>query len=121
MTDLDAELQRLNEEVARALGARQAWMDDNMVHYAKYKVGEDLYDLDSGRWLGKVSGLYRFWGDGRNPLYDTSMTINYHLKVGDLTYDNTSRMTCRYGNAEEYGKDLDRRKAALAQTKSRSD
>lgn len=105
MTDrheLNAELEALNTAITTAIDTRRAWMDAHMVDYAKYAVGEDLYDFKTGRRLGEVTKLYRpTWGVD-NSLYHTGMDIAYEYRVGDNSYDNTSRqMYLSFGNLAE--------------------
>jgi hypothetical protein len=91
MTDEDAkQLALLNEAVTAALTARTTWLDDHMAKYADFDIGEDLYDLDTGKRLGTVCGYYRYQR-GHNLLHDTHMNIDYELHVHDSIYDNTSR------------------------------
>ena len=87
---LATELDRLNAEVKTAIAKRERWMDAHMPDYAKYQVGEAIYDMRSGARLGVVSRLYRYWG-GRDPQYDVSMVIDYEFKTPQGFYDNTSR------------------------------
>lgn len=86
---LNAELAKLNEDVEAAISARKKWMDDHMADYAKFKIGDVLYDGDTGRWMGVVTEYYRYHqGD---PRFDTSMSIDYRFKNDMRTIDNTSR------------------------------
>ena len=84
------ELKRLKAAVKDAIAARTVWLDERMPKYAKYEVGEDLFDMDTGRWLGTVDSYYRYWAE-QNPFYDTHLSIEYKLRVQDNVYDNTSR------------------------------
>lgn len=105
LAPLDEELLALNSAVKDALASRKAWMDAHMPDYAKYQVGEAIYDLRTSRLLGEVIGHYRYWGG--NAEFDTSMSIEYRYKEpAPLRYnfiDNTSRHagTLSLGNAEE--------------------
>ena len=103
--ELDAELLRLNQMVDSAVAARKTWMDNHMSDYTKYPIGTELFDLTTGRSLGTVTRLYRYWG-GRDWRYDSSMHIDYELSSGD----NTSRQTglcC--GTREQYAQLLEDR------------
>lgn len=62
-----------------------------MVDYAKFKVGDPIYERETGVCLGTVTKLYRYWGDQRDPRYDTSMSIEYQFNTGGNFHDNTSR------------------------------
>jgi hypothetical protein len=102
---LDAELAQLNEDVDRAIATRKAWMDAHMTDYARYQVGDVLYDLDTGRRLGTVVELYRYWGSQDDPRFDRSMAVHY--RYGS---DNTSRQPgLRYGSHDEYVQECERR------------
>lgn len=98
----DAELAVLNAEVEAAIAKRKAWMDAHMVDYAKYQIGETLYDLKTGAVLGVISRLYRYWG-GRDARYDTHMSVEYEFKTPHIGYDNTSRHAggLSFGNHED--------------------
>lgn len=87
--DLKAELAALNKSVEGAIATRKKWMDDHMVDYAKFKIGDVLYDANTGRWMGVVTEYYRYHqGD---PRFDTSMSIAYCFKTDQRCTDNTSR------------------------------
>ena len=95
MTDDDNKaLALLNEAVTAAITARTVWLDERMPNYAEFKIGEELYDLDTGKRLGTVCGYYRYDAN-HNVLRDTSMDIDYKLHVRDNIYDNTSRYAGR--------------------------
>ena len=96
--DLLGDLAELNQQVTQALDRRKEWMDTHMEYFAKLQVGEEIYDLKDGSFLGVVSKLYRY-DSSHNPLYDNSMNIDYEFVVGNGSYDNTSRYagTLRYG------------------------
>lgn len=103
ITEEDTEqLKLLNAAVKDAIAARTAWLDEQMPKYAKYKIGEDLFDLETGRWLGEVSSYYRYW-ETQNPMYDTSLSIEYNLRTQENVYDNTSRhaWAIHFGNRAE--------------------
>lgn len=106
---LDADLARLNAEVEAVLAKRRHWMDAHMADYARFQVGETLYDMQTGALLGVVSRLYRYW-DGRDPRYDTSMSIEYEFETPRKgCFDNTSRYAglLRVGNAEDRRRHLE--------------
>ncbi len=98
---LDADLAALNAAVTAALKARRDWMDAHMQDYARYQVGEEIFDMATGRRLGVVSELYRYQSD-QNPFYDTHMSVDYQYNKGGNCFDNTSRQIgLSIGNAEE--------------------
>ncbi len=100
--ELEEELKHLNQIVDAAIKQRTEWMDAHMVDFAKWKVGDKLYVLSTGEYLGAVSSLYRFWGKQKDPRYDTSMDIEYEFTRGDNIFDNTSRQpNLRIGTLEE--------------------
>jgi hypothetical protein len=104
LSEDDAEaLKALNDTVKNAIAARTAWLDEHMPKYAKYAIGEELFDLDTGRSLGTVHNYYRYWAEQRNPTYDTGLNIEYKLRVQENVYDNTSRHAGRisFGNRAE--------------------
>ena len=103
LDEVDAEqLKLLNAAVKDAIAARTAWLDEQMPKYAKYAIGEELFDLDTGRWLGEVSSYYRYWAD-QNPVHDTHLSIEYKLRTQENVYDNTSRHAgaISFGNRAE--------------------
>lgn len=83
MDELNAQLAALNSDVDAAHARRRQWMDEHMADYAKYPIGETLFDRRTGHKLGKVVEHYRYHRD--NPLYDTSMSIDYRFSNGDNT------------------------------------
>ena len=102
---LAQELDKLNAEWLEVTARRKKWMDDHMVDFAKYKIGETIYKFPSGETLGEITKLYRYWGeDHRDPQYDYSMNINYKYHTGRNCYDNTSRQSISICNAEELRK-----------------
>lgn len=100
------QLKLLNDAVKAAIAARTKWLDEHMPKYAKYAIGEELFDLDTGLRLGTVDSYYRYWAEQRNPTYDTGLNIEYKLKVKDCIFDNTSRHAGRvnFGNRAELEK-----------------
>lgn len=70
------ELDALTAAITGAIEARRAWLDAKMQECSRLRVGDDIYDLDSGTKLGTVSELYRYWRD-RNDLLDTSHYCDY--------------------------------------------
>jgi hypothetical protein len=115
MTDEQAaELERLNKGVTDAIAARKDWMDATMHEVGKFKVGDEIYDLGSGRLLGTVSRLYRYWSE-RDPRYDTSMSIDYEYHTGGICYDNTSRQRgVMFGTKDDMRRKLQTDLARLA-------
>lgn len=103
--DLEAELKQLNETVDKALADRKQWMDDHMKDFAKYQVGEKLYDMNTGKLLGTITKLYRYWAN-HDPMLDRSMHIDYIYQTSPNMNDNTSRHGggLWYGNKEELEK-----------------
>lgn len=90
--ELQAELDVLNVEVTAVLAKRKAWMDAHMQDFSNFKVGDEVYDANTGRLLGAVSELYRYHAE-HSPQYDTHMTIEIQFRMEGTTncYDNSSR------------------------------
>lgn len=108
-----AELDALNSAVAASIETRRAWLDAKMHETSHLQVGDDIYDVESGAKLGKVSRLYRYHTD-RNDLYDTDAYCHYEYEVGRLTFDNTSRQSGRwFGTREDAARHAERRAAQL--------
>lgn len=113
---LDDDLKRLNANVEAALAKRRAWMDAHMADYARFQVGETLFNMRTGELLGVVSKLYRYWASsGDNPRYDTAMNVEYEFKTPAGYFDNTSRHagTVWVGTAAQFADQLES-KARLA-------
>lgn len=89
--ELKAELDKLTGAVNPAIDTRKQWMDDHMAEYAKFQLGDEIYERETGCKLGVVTELYRYWDSQNDPRYDTSMTIEYRFKTLDGFFDNTSR------------------------------
>lgn len=98
--DERAELDALNEAITAALAARKAWLDTKMVETSTLKVGDEIYDVNSGAMLGEVTGLYRYWAD-RNDLLDTSHHCHYEYRSLGGSNSNTSSESGRSFGARE--------------------
>jgi hypothetical protein len=99
--DEKAELADLTAAVTTALEARRDWLDAKMHETSKLQVGDDIYDINSGSKLGKVSGLYRYWRD-RNDLIDTNAYCEYEYESLPGYRRNTSSQSGRlFGTREE--------------------
>lgn len=105
--DMLDKLKELNDAVDKAITDRKQWMDDHMKDFAKYQVGEQLYNLDTGELLGTITKLYRYYAH-HHPEMDRIMRIDYVYKTSPNTNDNTSRHGGRlwYGNKEELERQL---------------
>lgn len=97
-----AELDRLNAAVDAAIEARTRWLDAKMEQYAPVKVGETLYDLETGEMLGKVTDYYRYQA-GQNKLYDTSLSIDLRYGRGENT---SSQIRRRFGSKTDLEREL---------------
>jgi hypothetical protein len=89
--DEKGELADLNAAVSAAIETRSLWLDAKMHECSRLQVGDDIYDLDSGRRLGRVSALYRFWRDRDGGVRDTSVSCHYEYETHSRCFDNTSR------------------------------
>ena len=96
------ELDRLNGEVDQAITNRTEWLDSKMPHYAKVQVGDDIYNLGTGKLLGEVSSLYRYQAS-QNKLFDTSLSIEYEFKEPyiDSCFGNTSCIYVLVGTKDD--------------------
>ena len=95
--ELDRELALLNKKVKDAVKERKAWMDAHMADYAEFQVGDNLYDYQTGEFLGIITEHYRYHGDGDQRFY-TSMNIEYRYRNPINIHphiDNTSRQPSR--------------------------
>ena len=111
---LARELDVLNAEWLEVTNRRRKWMDAHMKDFAKYQVGETIYEYATGRKLGVISELYRYWGkDGCDPQYDYSMNVDYQYCTGNNCYDNTSRRPISICNEAEL-RDRDKWRAEVA-------
>ena len=89
---LEGVLDKLTAKFAAAWAERKSWMDAHMEDFARFKVGDEIFNLETGERLGEISQLYRYWGsDNRDPQYDTTMDIQYQYHTGNNCFDNTSR------------------------------
>ncbi len=85
---LDAKLDALNQAVEKAIHARTVWMNEHMKDYAKFQIGDEIYD-ERGYSLGTVTEHYRYHAG--DPRFDTSMFIHYRYRTPGGYNDNTSR------------------------------
>ena len=93
--DEQRELDGLNTAVADAINARRIWLDMKMHETSSLKVGDDIYDLDTGQKLGTISELYRYWRDRDEGVRDHSHSCDYQYETLGGWFDNTSRQTGR--------------------------
>jgi hypothetical protein len=101
----NTELDALNKAVDDAIAARKKWMDDNMEKFAKFKIGEEIYDISKNppRFMGIVKEYYRIWGDDRDSRYDRSMNIHYRFTNGSNT---SSQIGVRFGTMKDWEDDV---------------
>lgn len=102
--DEKAELERLNQAVKDAIAQRRAWLDTKMFETSKLKVGDEIYDLDTGQRLGVVRSLYRYWRDRNDGVLDTDHSCDYtyaHESSPMCTYNTSSQSGRRFGTKQE--------------------
>lgn len=84
MDDKDEEiLTSLNKSIAAACEKRTDFLNSKMAEYAKVKIGENMYHLETGQFLGHVSGYYRYHANDMR--FDSSLSIDYRFKGGSNT------------------------------------
>lgn len=99
--DEKGELAGLTAAVSAAIEARRDWLDAKMHETSSLQVGDDIYDVRSGRRLGAVSKLYRYWR-GRDDLLDKSACCDYEYRERGNCFGNTSSQTgLSFGTREE--------------------
>ena len=92
LTDAERkELDALTGAVTAAIDARRAWLDKKMLECSSIKPGDAIFDLESGRQLGVVSKLYRYWRDRDEGVRDTDPHCDYEFETQTNCFDNTSR------------------------------
>ncbi|MDX1522822.1 MAG: hypothetical protein R3264_14440 [Anaerolineae bacterium] len=97
-----AELEALNQAVTAAIEKRREWLDRKMGEVSTLKVGDPIFNVGTGEFLGTVSRLYRHWRDRDGGIRDVSPAVQYEYQVSEGCYDNTSRQTyTRFGGLEE--------------------
>ena len=115
LTDAERQhLDALNAAVVQAIQARTEWLDAKMHECSRLQIGDDIYDVNSGARLGKVTALYRFWRDRDDGIRDTSLDCQYEYDMGSRCFDNTSRQPGRtFGTREEALQRAERRAERL--------
>lgn len=94
-------LDTMNKAVADAIAARTMWLDAKMVETSELKIGDDIYDIRSGKKLGVITGLYRYQAR-QNRLLDTSIYCDYEYQTEPGIIDNTSSQPgLEFGTREE--------------------
>lgn len=108
--EMEAELTALNKEVEEAMAKRTKWLDDHMAMVAKFQIGDEIYDIKTGRLLGVVTEHYRYHrGD---PRFDDSLSINYRYKTEfHGVIDNTFRQMGVWFGTKEDARSYHERKA----------
>jgi hypothetical protein len=100
--DEQNELANLTDAVTAAIEKRRKWLDTKMHECSRLQVGDDIYDLDTGAKLGKVTELYRFWRDDDEGVRDRTVACDYRYETQPRCYDNTSRQPGRsFGTREQ--------------------
>ncbi len=106
------ELRALLKARDDAMAAKTAWLDRKMLEHSTLKVGDDMFDLDTGECLGKITKLYRYWSpdaQGRRD-NDTSIYCDYEFGRGMNTSCAPGR---RFGSKEDYIQSLKNRLARI--------
>lgn len=98
--DEKAELADLTAAISAAIEARRVWLDAKMHETSQLQVGDDIYDLNTGSRLGKVSGLYRYWRD-RNDLLDKDPYCEYYYSNLGHRSNTSSQSGRSFGTREE--------------------
>lgn len=57
--DDEKTLEALNKAVDDAAQARKKWLDENMERYSDFKIGDEVFDMDTLSFAGIVTELYR--------------------------------------------------------------
>jgi hypothetical protein len=72
-----------------------------MEKYSKLHVGDRLFDLRTGEFVGSITRLYRYWE--KDPRYDDQLCVDYeYIRCDTGTSDNTSRQPNRkFGSSED--------------------
>lgn len=85
-------LDLLNKKVSEVLKERTEFLDSLMKSTAKFKVGDDIYSLTTGKRVGTVSRVYRYFKERGNLLLDDSLRIDYEFETepGSMCFSNTS-------------------------------
>ena len=100
----ELKLKELNDAVTNAIKYRRDWLDSKMEEYAKFKVGDDIYNVQALQKIGVVRRLYRYWSNRNDGVMDTSMDINYEYKIvgTNNSFSNTSSQpNIHYGAKED--------------------
>lgn len=114
-------LKQLNDAITRAIAERTEWLDQKMNELCKFKLGDEIVNMATGRLLGWVSRPYRYT---QNILHDNSLAIDLEYRTDDKldvpgggSFDNTSRQGfIEVGTREEYEADrLSEAKRILAE------
>lgn len=94
--DEQRELDHMTSIVTAAIAARRAWLDAKMHETSRLHVGDEIYDLESGERLGRISSLYRYWRDRDEGVRDITASCEYEYETSTrLCFDNTSRQPAR--------------------------
>jgi hypothetical protein len=118
--DEQAELKSLNDAVKAAIETRRKWLDAKMHEISRLKVGDGIYDLDTGRYVGMVKRLHRTWQDKHEGVLDANPYCDYEFESEPGFITSTARyFGCRsFGSREDAARVLADRAAALANFRS---
>lgn len=113
--ELRQQLDALTAAVKEAVDKRTAWLDEHMVEVSKFKIGDGIYNIETGARLGTISAIKRHWAGDAN--HDDSLGVyhEYLIEGESHCYDNTSRQRgiTRLGTLDEMLAEM-KRKAAWA-------
>jgi hypothetical protein len=114
--DETSELGNLTAAVLAAIEARRIWLDAKMRECSRLQVGDDIYNVNTGTRLGKISKLYQYWRDRDEGVRDTSHYCDYHYQTHQGCFDNTSRQIgVSFGTREDAARYADKRARSLHQ------
>lgn len=80
-----------------------------MIDRSPLKPGDDIYDVESGRKLGVVRRLYRYWRDRDDGIRDLGSHPDYEYETSPGFIDNTSRQDKLFGTQEEAARRMAKR------------
>lgn len=93
---------KLEAAYDEAVRRKTEWLDRKMVEHCPLKVGDEIYDLETGRRLGVVTRHYRFWAGQGRPDLDGSYYCDVEYEIGPRMFDNTSRQSgVAFGTREQ--------------------
>ena len=99
-------LGNLNIEVIKAIKIRSQYLDSKM-HLTRFKVNDDIFNAETGQYLGKVINVKRFNRDYYLGVFDSDLNVSIdYITPAGITLNSEDWPNTTYTTKEEEKKIL---------------